>query len=87
MIFDTLKGVKNKTRAGGGNREHNDDETEPGEDCGCWGCQMQYVVPKHPQYIHDEDDDSDSTYARIYYAIPPPPKEIELSEDEAADSQ
>ena len=73
------------TRAGGGNREHNNDETEPGWKCECWGCDMQYVVPKHPRYSHDEDDDFDSTYAKIYYDIPL--KETELSEDEAADSQ
>lgn len=72
------------TRAGGGNREHHDEETEPGEGCGCWGCEMQFVIPKHPQYSHDEDDSYDCTYAKIYYDMPP--TEIDSSRDDKSGS-
>jgi len=44
------------TRNGGGNREF-----------------YQYVfdqMSEHPWYSHDEDDDFDCTYAKIYFRIP-----------------
>ncbi len=45
------------TRTGGGNREDYQDEND--ELCA------------HPQYLHDEDDDFDSTYADFYFSFPP----------------
>jgi hypothetical protein len=58
------------TRNGGGNREHYNDETIEGEDCGCTGCIIQYALPKNPLYLGDEDDDYDCTYASIYFSLP-----------------
>lgn len=58
------------TRNGGGNRNHyHDSEYEECDDC--LGCLMQYEVPSHPNYLRDEDDNFDGTYALIYYSIPP----------------
>lgn len=62
--------IRVHTRNGGGNREHWDGETERGETCGCTGCLMAFKIPKHPNYLHDQDDDFDSTYADIYYSLP-----------------
>lgn len=60
------------TRNGGGNREHwpDDAEQDAGESCGCTGCVIEYRLPKHPNYLHDQDDDFDSTYATVYFSIP-----------------
>lgn len=60
------------TRNGGGNREHYDYDKDltAGVDCRCTGCVMSDVIPRHPLYLRDEDDDFDSTYATIYYRIP-----------------
>lgn len=59
------------TRNGGGNRKHWDEETEAGESCSCTGCIMTYRLPKHPQYLGDEDDSFDCTYANVYFSFPP----------------
>lgn len=61
------------TRNGGGNREHYSyDETDsgPGEHCDCTGCIITYRLPKHLNYLRDEDDSFDSTYATVYFSIP-----------------
>lgn len=58
------------TRNGGGNREHWNDDKEPGEDCNCTGCTITYHLPKHPLYLEDNDDDFDSTYAYIHFSVP-----------------
>lgn len=58
------------TRNGGGNREHYNDEKEAGPDCDCTGCTMTYHIPKHPNYLRDEDDDFDCTYASVFYSVP-----------------
>jgi hypothetical protein len=59
------------TRNGGGNREcwetHGDGD-DPG--CSCPGCIIEEVLPQHPHYLYDEDDDFDSTYATIYFSFP-----------------
>jgi len=58
------------TRNGGGNREHWNDEKEAGPDCDCTGCTIQYHLPKHPNYLSDEDDDFDCTYAYVNFSVP-----------------
>ena len=66
------------TRNGGGNREHWDytyDNNE-GADCPCPGCIITHHLPKHPNYLRDEDDDFDSTYATIYFSIPTEIREL-----------
>ena len=45
-------------------------------DCTCAGCIINYRLPKHPNYLRDQDDDFDSTYATIYFSIPPEMKEL-----------
>lgn len=64
------------TRNGGGNREHWDDEAEEGEGCRCTGCVAAYHLPKHPNYISDEDDDFDNTYATFVFSVPEEYREI-----------
>lgn len=65
------------TRNGGGNREcwtiSNWDE---GKCSGCVGCFMEEDVQKHPNYLYDQDDEFDSTYATIYYSFPEEWKEL-----------
>lgn len=53
------------TRNGGGNRvcEH----LAPVERCPA--CAMRAIV-RHPQHLRDEDDEFDSTYARIWFRLP-----------------
>lgn len=58
------------TRNGGGNREHWDDKCLEGIECDCHGCAITYVLPKHPNYLYDQDDDFDSTYAEIVFSVP-----------------
>ncbi len=60
------------TRNGGGNRECSGGQSDVDRDgdCVCVGCQMQNVIPKHSNYLRDEDDSFDSTYATIYYSFP-----------------
>lgn len=58
------------TRNGGGNREHYDDDKEPGPDCGCTGCIAECRLPADPLYLSDKDDDYDSTYATFYFKVP-----------------
>jgi len=56
------------TRNGGGNRDcWNDGEKE---DCHCPGCIITHHLPKHPNYLSDEDDNFDCTYATIYFSFP-----------------
>lgn len=45
------------------------------KECGCPGCIIEHRLPEHPNYIKDEDDDFDSTYATIYFRIPDQYKE------------
>ncbi len=40
------------------------------EKCGCYGCIITYRLPKHPNYLRDEDDEFDNTYATIYFSFP-----------------
>lgn len=60
------------TRNGGGNRQCWD--TTPNEHdsekCSCPGCIITHRLPKHPNYLEDNDDLFDSTYATIYFSIP-----------------
>lgn len=58
------------TRNGGGNREHYDEDKEPGADCGCTGCTITYQLPKHPLYLGDVDDEFDCTYATVRFRVP-----------------
>lgn len=55
------------TRNGGGNREcwNNTDGA-----CDCTGCTITNIIPKHPNYLFDKDDDFDCTYCTIYFSIP-----------------
>jgi hypothetical protein len=67
------------TRNGSGNRddwsEH--EPAKPGEYTGANGCSACACdrLPNHPNYLSDEDDDFDGTYARFYFSFPtsPPP--------------
>lgn len=38
--------------------------------CRCAGCVIEYVLPLHPDYLYDVDDEFDSTYATIYFRAP-----------------
>lgn len=58
------------TRNGGGNREHYDEDIKEGDDCDCTGCTITYHLPKHPNYLKDEDDDFDCTYAYVTFSVP-----------------
>lgn len=65
------------TRNGGGNRDDCwDDEKEKrywNEDkqrCDCPACTINENLPKHPNYLYDEDDDFDATYNTAYFSIP-----------------
>ena len=58
------------TRNGGGNREHNEPESEPGPECHCTGCTATYHLPSHPNYLRDWDDDFDRTYAYFAFSVP-----------------
>jgi hypothetical protein len=50
-------------------------------DCACPGCTIEYRLPLHPNYLYDEDDEFDSTYATIYFSFPEQYKEwLELCE-------
>lgn len=46
------------TRTGGGNREDYPNE----------------ALVNHPNYLYDEDDGFDSTYAYYYFSLPEPPE-------------
>lgn len=59
------------TRNGGGNRDHWDEGTEPGIGCGCTGCIGTYYLPSLSNYLSDQDDDFDCTYADFRFAILP----------------
>jgi len=56
------------TRNGGGNRECWDGGTIG---CECAGCCIEKLLPVHPLYLSDADDDFDCTYATIYFKVPP----------------
>lgn len=60
------------TRNGGGNREHWSftHKNPEGADCRCPGCIQEYVLPKHPNYVRDWDDDFDSTFAHTEFTVP-----------------
>lgn len=59
------------TRNGGPNREHITRSGNPaGPEHTCLGCIMTHVIPLHPNYLGDKDDEFDATYARIFYSVP-----------------
>ena len=60
------------TRNGGGNREHwtSEDELDPSIECRCPGCIQTFLLPTHPQYVSDRDDDFDSTFAITTFKVP-----------------
>lgn len=75
------------TRTGGGNRDYYESEQccrdnypedfEEGRKVpqGPWNSDLRAI----PGYLHDHDDDYDSTYAHFYYAVPEPFKaQVEL---------
>lgn len=67
------------TRTGGGNRDYYESEEscrdhhpeyfkgEGDDPSGPWNADLR----KHPQFLYDEDDDFDSTYADFYFSFPP----------------
>lgn len=58
------------TRNGAGNRECWR-EDEPGScDGTCTGCIAEEVLPRHPHYLRDQDDEFDGTYATFYFSVP-----------------
>ena len=76
------------TRNGGGNRECYLDEDNPTQesDCGrdgCYSCAITHRLPKHPNYLRDQDDTFDSTYATVYFSIPE--KVVELIKNKGID--
>lgn len=67
------------TRNGGGNRDcwnWEGGENELLDDCRCPGCCINFHLPKHPNYLTDQDDDFDCTYAYIHFSVPHKYKEI-----------
>jgi hypothetical protein len=64
------------TRNGGGNRSHDDyfaegeASVEEGLNCTCTGCVITHVLPAHPLYVSDVDNDFDCTYADVVFRIP-----------------
>jgi len=78
------------TRNGGGNRHHWEysyDEYEEGDTCPCPGCAITHVLPKHPNYLRDQDDDYDCTYAEIVFGVPDEYKEIIIALSTGEDLQ
>jgi len=57
------------TRNGGGNRQHHG-EKPAGPGCDCTGCIITHVLPAHPLYLRDADDEYDCTYATVYFRVP-----------------
>lgn len=55
------------TRTGGGNREYYD---SPGSYNESYEGPFNSDLVAHPNYLSDEDDDFDSTYAYFYFSIP-----------------
>ena len=60
------------TRNGGGNRECWEDGEK---DCKCVGCLQSGILPNHPLYIRDEDNDFDCTYCTTWFRVPDEAKE------------
>lgn len=60
------------TRLGGGNRNCYCDDPEENGHCDVF-CFVENIelLQNHPQYLRDEDDDFDFTYATFYFAFPP----------------
>lgn len=65
------------TRNGGGNRQHygdaQNDGSEPqpeGQECSCYGCCIKYDLSNHPNYIKDQDEEADITYACVWFRVP-----------------
>ncbi len=56
------------TRTGGGNREYYGGPN--GYDNEDYGGPFNEDLEAHPNYLHDEDDDFDCTYAYFYFSIP-----------------
>ena len=69
-VFITDGKIAVYTRNGGGNRECWEDSKE-GTECHCPGCTICDILPRHPMYLSDADDDFDSTYATVYFRFPP----------------
>ena len=40
------------------------------KDCRCSGCVMEKYIKLHPNYLGDDDDDFDCTYAYVRYSVP-----------------
>lgn len=59
------------TRNGGGNRDcwNQDDKSLMGE-CMCPGCIQTQLLPQHENYISDEDDSFDCTFAITRFRVP-----------------
>ena len=59
------------TRNGGGNRDcwNEADESLPGN-CWCPGCIQTEWLPQHENYISDNDDDFDCTFAITRFSVP-----------------
>ena len=60
------------TRLGGGNREC---YCENGDKHDCYQAKIAFLQG-HPNYLSDEDDDFDETYATFYFSIPPKWQEL-----------
>ena len=65
------------TRNGGGNRDECWEEEGDNHyynavwnKCDCPACSINDNLPKHPNYLFDEDDDFDRTYNTCYFSIP-----------------
>jgi len=56
------------TRTGGGNRDYYG--SPDGYDNEGYEGPFNSDLEAHPNYVHDEDDDFDSTYAYFYFSVP-----------------
>jgi hypothetical protein len=63
------------TRNGGGNRtcnrEYWSDEHDSDSECDCQGCIITNASELFDNFLYDEDDDYDCTYATMYFSILP----------------
>lgn len=65
-----LKTITILTRTGGGNREYHESDNA--------------MLQAHPQYLSDEDDDFDCTYAKFHFTFPEEKRKEFIAEIERA---
>lgn len=83
-IYVTEEYIVLYTRNGGGNRSECWGEGDE-ERCTCCACCINEILPKHPLYCYDRDDDFDYTYNNCYFKKPDLVKYFEVVKDEPRD--